>query len=398
MRAASTITAHPRMPDKSIPLATVTSARNTVRLHAGLKFSVASFSKTSFTLDADSPGMKSIFIGSQASMNEDEVPTILTSDAVGLPLVTSGLIRLGMAAEIVDAHNGAGEKVMAIRIDLALPNLDDYAIVFENIQDGNITLRKDGKPDKVIGKVIRGLLGSGRIDGTENLGSGCIAKLSQNCVVISSSDEPSAPVSRFTERRGGVAIQTMPDNQPYVMMIKDPIPAQALVGLAFGGKSHVADVLRENGDWERFPSFIGHRADTFVRPHSKGQVIALRIRPTNLSPLAQAVQSVALQYEKLALADAAKRKVPVISGIHTLRISPTDPGRVASLKIRIEDLLFVMNVKPFFKTWDTTSLPDGIHTVVVELLDDSGALITTTRQEIYVRNRNLSSELSSCQW
>jgi hypothetical protein len=31
-------------------------------------------------------------------------------------------------------------------------------------------------------------------------------------------------------------------------------------------------------------------------------------------------------------------------------------------------------------------------------LDDSGALITTTRQEIYVKNRNLATELSSCQW
>ena len=105
-----------------------------------------------------------------------------------------------------------------------------------------------------------------------------------------------------------------------------------------------------------------------------------------------------MQYEKSSLADATKRKVPVINGMHTLRISPTDPGRVASLKIRVSDLLFVMNVKPFVKTWDTTSLPDGLHSVMVELLDESGALITTTRQEVYVRNRNLSSELSKCQW
>jgi hypothetical protein len=57
-----------------------------------------------------------------------------------------------------------------------------------------------------------------------------------------------------------------------------------------------------------------------------------------------------------------------------------------------------MNVKPFFKSWDTTALPDGIQVVVVELLDESGALITTTRQEIYIRNRNLAAELATCQW
>jgi hypothetical protein len=105
-----------------------------------------------------------------------------------------------------------------------------------------------------------------------------------------------------------------------------------------------------------------------------------------------------MQYEKSSMADASQRKVPVVSGIHTLRISPTDPGRVASIKIRIADLLFVMNVKPFFKTWDTTTLPDGLKSVIVELLDESGALITTTRQEIYVRNRNLAMELGGCQW
>lgn len=58
----------------------------------------------------------------------------------------------------------------------------------------------------------------------------------------------------------------------------------------------------------------------------------------------------------------------------------------------------MMNVKPFFKSWDTTALPDGIQVVVVELLDESGALITTTRQEIYIRNRNLAAELATCQW
>jgi hypothetical protein len=127
-------------------------------------------------------------------------------------------------------------------------------------------------------------------------------------------------------------------------------------------------------------------------------IVAIRIRPSTVTSMSQSIQALAMQFEKSSMADASQRKVPVISGKHTLRISPTDPGRVASIKIRIADLLFVMNVKPFSKTWDTTSLPDGLHLVAVELLDDTGALIITTRQEIYVRNRNLATELASCQW
>lgn len=398
MRAGSVITAHPRIPEKSIPLANVTSARNTVRLQSGLRFTISGFTKTSITLTSEMSSPKTIRIGSQAFMDDIDLPTVLTGDPAGLSIVTSGLVRIGMMAEIIDAQSSTGDKLMALRIDLTPPVNDDHAIVFENIPDGNITLRQDGRPDKLVGKVIRGATGTGRIDGTENLGNGSLTEAGPATVILSTSPDTSAPTSRFTERRGGVVISTLADNQPFTMVIKDSIPAMALKGFASGGKSHIADVQRENGDWERFPSVVGHRADTFIRPHPKGQVIAIRIRPTNVTSTGQAIQAVALQFEKATLADAAKRKVPVISGTHTLRISPTDPGRVASLKIKIGDLLFVMNVKPFVKTWDTSSLPDGLHSVMVELLDESGALITTTRQEVYVRNRNLSTELSTCQW
>ena len=398
MRAGSVITAHPRMPEKSIPLANVTSARNTVRLHSGLRFTISGFTKTSLTLTSEISNPKSIRIGSQAYLDDTDIPTVLTGDQSGLSIVTSGLVRIGMMAEIIDVQSSAGEKLMALRIDLTPTVIDDHAIVFENIPDGNITLRQDGRPDKVVGKVVRGATGTGRIDGTENLGNGSLGEAGPVAVVLSTSPDTSAPPSRFAERRGGVVITTQTDRHPYAMVIKDSIPAMTLKGFAFGIKSHIADVQRENGDWERFPSVIGHRADTFVQPHPKGQVIAIRIQPTTVTSTGQAIQAVAMQYEKSSLADASKRKVPVINGMHTLRISPTDPGRVTSLKIRIADLLFVMNVKPFVKTWDTTSLPDGLHSVMVELLDESGALITTTRQEVYVRNRNLSSELSTCQW
>lgn len=398
MRARSEITAHPRTPDKSIPLAVVTSARNTVRLQSGLRFTISGFSKVSVTLTSEMSNPKTIRIGSQAFLDDADLPTVLTGDPSGLSIVTSGLVRIGMMAEIIDVQSSAGEKLMAVRIDLTPPVNDDHAIVFENIPDGNITLRQDGRPDKLVGKVIRSASGTGRIDGTENLGIGTLTEAGPAAVVLSTSPDSSAPSSRFAERRGGVIVTTQLDNQPFTMVIKDSIPSMALKGFAFGNKSHIADIQRENGDWERFPSVVGHRADTFVRPHPKGQVIAIRIRPTTVTSTGQAIQAVALQYEKSSLADATKRKVPVINGMHTLRISPTDPGRVASLKIRIADLLFVMNVKPFVKTWDTTSLPDGLHTVMVELLDESGALITTTRQEVYVRNRNLASELSTCQW
>lgn len=400
MRAGSVITAHPKMPEKSIPLATVTSARNTVRLAPGLKFRVSRFTKSSVSLTAESSGQSpdAIQIGSQALLEDREFPTIITADAAGLPLVTSGLIRIGMHAEVITVQSASGEKLMALRIDISLPVPDDTAIVFENIRDGTITLRKDNRPDRVIGKVIREATGTGRIDGTENLGNGTVAEAGQSFVVLSSSQEAAAPRNPFSERRGGLQITSQTNIHPYSVVMKDPLPIAVLNGFAFGGKSHIADVQRENGDWERFPSVVGHRADTFVRPHAKGKVIAIRIRPTNVSSTGQAIQAVAVQFDKAALTDANKRKVPVISGMHTLRISPTDPGRVASLKIRISDLLFVMNVKPFSRTWDTTSLPDGLHSVNVELLDETGALITTTRQEVYVRNRVLSTELSSCQW
>lgn len=392
------ITAHPRVPEMSISLAAVTSARNTVRLHSGMKFTVSAFTKTCLTLTSERAIPISIRLGSQAFMDDKDLPTVLTGDPAGLPIVTSGLVRIGMIAEVVDVQSSAGEQLMALRIDLTPQTTDNHAIVFENIPDGNITLRQDGRPDRLIGRVIRAAAGTGRVNGTENLGNGALSEAGQTALVLSTSPDATAPTSRFVERRGGVSMTTVADNHPYAMLIKDSIPALALKGFAFGGKSHIADVQRESGDWEPFPSIVGHCADTFVRPHPKGQVIVIRIRPTTVTSSGQAIQAVAIQYEKSSLADATKRKIPVISGLHTLRISPTDPGRVASLKIRISELLFVMNVKPFSKTWDTASLPDGLHSVNVELLDESGALITTTRQEVYVHNRNVATELSACQW
>ena len=398
MRAGATLTAHPRSPEKSIPLANVVSARNTVRLHAGLRFNITDFSKMSVTLKSDNPNGTTIHVGSQAFLSNDDSPTILTSEPAGLGIVTSGLLRIGMTAEVIDFLSDAGDKVMALRVGIENDTSFDGSIVFENVTDGNVTLRQDGKTDKIIGKVLRSASGTGRINGTEGIGTGSLAQVSPTSIVVSSSPDSAVPAGRFAERRGGVSITTSIDNNPYSLVLKSELNPNSLKGIGFGAKSHIADVQRENGDWERFPTVIGHRADTFVRPHPKGPVVAIRIRPSTGTSRSQSVQAVAMQYEKSSMADASQRKVPVVSGIHTLRISPTDPGRVASIKIRIADLLFVMNVKPFFKTWDTTTLPDGLKSVIVELLDESGALITTTRQEIYVRNRNLATELGGCQW
>jgi hypothetical protein len=398
MRAGAQLTAHPRTPEMSIPLATVISARNTVRLHPSLQFTIASFTKTTLILKSERSSSTALRIASQAFRDDDDLPTILTSEPAGLGIVTSGLLRIGMTVEVIDVQSGSGEKLMALRFALTTPTIDDSVIVFENIPDGNITLRQDGKPDKVLGKVVRSASGTRRIDGTEGIGAGNLAGISTKSLIISSSRDSGPPQSRFAERRGGVEITTIMDSLPSTLVIRAELNPSVLAGFGFAGKSHIADVQRENGDWERFPSVVGHRADTFVRPHPKGMIVAIRIRPSTVTSMSQSIQALAMQFKKSSMADASQRKVPVISGKHTLRISPTDPGRVASIKIRIADLLFVMNVKPFSKTWDTTSLPDGLHLVAVELLDDTGALIITTHQEIYVRNRNLATELASCQW
>jgi hypothetical protein len=398
LRAGALLTAHPRSPEKSIPVASVTSARNTVRLQSGQRYSVVAINRVSVIFKSDLAGDMLIRIASQAFLDDDAMPTVLTAEPGGLGIVTSGLLRIGTQADVVAFRSDSGEKVMALRIDLTADKVGDRSIVFENIPDGSITLRQDGMPDKLIGKVVRNATGTGRIDGTEGIGTGNLSAVSPTSLVISSSPDTALPPSRFTERRGGVNITTAIVSQPYSMVIKNELNPSALRGVGFSGKSHIADVQRENGDWERFPAVVGHRADTLTRPHPKGPVVAIRFRPSTGTTVAQAIQAVAIQFEKSSLAAAKQRKLPIVSAIHTLRISPTDPGRVASIKIRISDLLFVMNVKPFFKTWDTTALPDGVQVVVVELLDESGALITTTRQEIFIRNRNLAAELATCQW
>ena len=398
LRVGALITAHPRSPDKTIPLASVTSARNTLRLQSGQRYSVLAINKVSVILKSDIAGDMSIRIASQAFLDDDAMPTVLTAEPGGLGTVTSGLLRIGMQADVVDFRSDTGEKVMALRIDLAADKVSDRSIVFENIPDGSITLRQDGMPDKLIGKVVRSAAGTGRISGTEGIGTGNLSTVSPTSLVISSSPDTALPPNRFAERRGGLDITTANVSHPYSLVIKSDLNSAALRGIGFSGKSHIADVQRENGDWERFPAVVGHRADTFTRPHPKGPVVAIRIRPSTGTTIAQAIQAVAIQFEKSSLAAAKQQKMPIVSAIHTLRISPTDPGRVASIKIRISDLLFVMNVKPFFKSWDTTALPDGVQVVVVELLDESGALITTTRQQIYLRNRNLAAELAACQW
>ena len=84
MRAGGQLTAHPRAPEMSIPLATVTSARNTVRLQPGLRFTVSSITKTNIILTSEASGASSFRVASQAFRDDDDLPTILTSEPARL--------------------------------------------------------------------------------------------------------------------------------------------------------------------------------------------------------------------------------------------------------------------------------------------------------------------------
>lgn len=250
LRAGALITAHPRSPEKTIPVASVTSARNTLRLQSGQRFSVVAINKVSVILKSDLAFDISIRLASQAFLDDDAMPTVLTSEPGGLGIVTSGLLRIGMQADVVDFRSDSGEKVMALRIDLNADKVGDRSIVFENIPDGSITLRQDGMPDKLIGKVVRSVTGTGRINGTEGIGTGNLATISPTSLVISSSPDTALPPSRFAERRGGIDITTSPVSLPYSLVIKNDLNPSALRGVGFSGShtSRMSNVKTATGN------------------------------------------------------------------------------------------------------------------------------------------------------
>lgn len=394
-----TVMVSARGAQQGFPVAVLSESRNIGRFVAGMRFRLSILKRNAAVFEAIDAPETTLVIACLATPSDERQAMLVTDEPDALGLTKHGLLSFGAEAEVIRVITSQKTKVLALRINIKASPQSDATLVFENVKGGSVSQRLPNRPDRRITGVTVPVRGIGRLDATENLGVGSLALVSVKSLTIGTSPEGKQLRTGFVERRGGFMISSNPKDQgAFTMLLSGDLPLDVLHALTTGYKTHRLEIQRESGDWEACPALIGLNHSLFTQTHSRGSVIGFRIRNIAVLNLSSAILSAAATFRLAELTRAKRLKLPVIRGMHTLRISPTDPDRVASIKISIGQHVFIINIQPFAQAWNSQHVPDGRHTIRIDLLDDTGALITTQHQDIYVNNNNLERDILGTRW
>jgi len=292
-------------------------------------------------------------------------------------------------------------------------------IEFENRVGGAVTAFYTDGRTRLIAKVLRPVWGIGRYDGTTFTGVGAINTNHPGVITISTAPAmpPDTKEGGPVETRGGFMIQPSAhareqhEASPQVMVVGPAgESAPRLEGtppLFFGGinlsfylqspqASYRVQVRVDDWDWQDVPQMVGKCDDAFRasglrrRFASEGRpctitrgVTAFRLLFPNPDPKLLA-QDLALES-----ADYTRRTTP--AGAPTVKgkftIAPRrEPADGSTLTFCVDGTsVYTVNHSPYEYRWDSSTVPNGIHLIEIELAGASGRVLIE-RREVVVEN------------
>lgn len=317
---------------------------------------------------------------------------------------------------------GQGESLV-IPVIAPVNRLTELQI--ENRLGGVVKATFVGGESRVVTNVVKPVLGVGRFDGTSYTGVGRINTAHTGVITVSTAPIDSRlPEGEGKERRGGFQIspvwhngRTEEHDAPMMLLFgaldADGKPAKRrrelegtaplfLEHIGLFGTNTVVDCQIDGGAWEPLPTVLGVRLNAFtadglnelwkaasVGRNSSQGVTAFRLRfeqPTNKAMYSIAT-ACADRYRQLRLAAARSNNTRVVGGTVTINPTLTDPSRVSFIRLTVDGKVRALkNFAPFMINWDTTRLADGEYFIEVEALDESGAVLASTPQRVYVLN------------
>jgi len=350
--------------------------------------------------------------------------TILVTGTGGTGLFGALLPLVGNSAwmELIDATTDSPMQPLFPSSDRALaiavwqPSRSWVRLTWDNRTGGVVEgVFADGST-RSLGRVLQPLAGVGRFDGTPLSGHGRTASIQPGSWVVSTVDRfEDYRVGVGKERRGGFRVQStagrMPPGRNDATLLfetddKRNETTNPTVQAGWELACHWSEGARwecriDDSPWMPLPIATGPRISAFTgddwaaapfrlggRPIRKG-VTALRVHLPPRSPemVRKLVDDLVRNDRARRAVDARLRGTPVVQGRYVVRVRPTDPSRVRFVRLSVDGRVVAFsNVAPFDLPWDTTRVSDGEYTLVVEILDNSGAAIATTTRSVVVDN------------
>ena len=284
-------------------------------------------------------------------------------------------------------------------------------VVFENVQDGAVTVRYASGTQSLVAHVLKPLLGIGRFDGTSYTGVGAIN--TNHTGVITVSTAPITKSKQFEgdgpERRGGFQIEPAYHNSqsdeagaPMILVIGDekkkhrpdlegkPPLFDGYLDLAWDpsdvSKSWIAQIARDHGThhWVSMPELIGNKPNALVG------VTAIRlVKKVNddRSWLTAQLQHATSQFQASRLAIAKRDPSTVERGKIVLNANVTGSDRVVSFFVDGE-LVAITNTAPYRTTYDTSKHSDGECVIEVKSANENGDTVAISRSMLYIDNKH----------
>jgi hypothetical protein len=300
-------------------------------------------------------------------------------------------------------------------------------VIFQNHGGGDVIGTFADGTSRRLTQVIQPVSGIGRFDGTSYTGVGRLNTAHTGVITVSTAPiDDAIPEGQGRERRGGFQIepawhnaQTEEAGAPMVMalgtfgtprhrdlegrppLFRDMVSLGESQGNA--DTSALVEMSVDDGPWEPLPAATGYVADLFTAAgltrywQANGQtrtaahgVTAFRLTLPHRDPVeaAQTATVIADAFDRQEFASAEAGSMPIVQGTLYVNANPANAAGVSMARLSVEgQVRGFSNVAPFTLNWDTRVVPDGEYLVEAEALNEDGAVLSATRERVYVHNK-----------
>lgn len=293
-------------------------------------------------------------------------------------------------------------------------------IVFENRNDGTVTANYPDGTSEIIAHVDRPVKGIGRYDATTFTGVGAINTSHGGVLTVSTAPvcPPGTCEGGPVETRGGFMVQPyyhsneQGDGSPQVMVVgpKDKAkPHMEGTPPLFSGfinlssisghpeNSYRAQIKIDDGEWENLPKVIG-KVDGALTAEGLQSYFAKRGDNRKIERGVTAVRLLFPKYDpKVIAADLAKEtsdymartiKAGITSISGTIGLSPKNPPSDTRMTTFYIDgaPIYMCNGAHGKFDWDSRKVPNGLHTIDIEMVRDSVMPPTVESRRLLIKN------------